>query len=208
MIPRINFKWSFIYQEEIHLPKSVKYDRDKTEREVNDFIKGLSKEWKRIDSNILLYMEELTTLKWNKNEIDCYVMKISKFGPISDPLTIPIQLKHKKQIFSLDLNRFMDMMIHELIHNLFTQNGDKLEGYFNYLIKKKYKNLSWNTAIHIPVHAIHKEIFLKFFDEERLKTEINACSYYKEYKKAWDIVTKEGSQKIIKELRRLVISHN
>jgi hypothetical protein len=130
---------------------------------------------------------------------------MSEFGPISDPLTIPIQLKHKKEIFTLTIERFFDMLTHELIHNLFIQNKDRLNKYFDSLINKKYKNLSWNITIHIPVHAIHKEIFDKFFEKKRFKEEIKACSYYSEYKKAWDVTLKEGSKKIIGDLRKSLI---
>ncbi|MCD6589773.1 hypothetical protein J7K74_01125 [Candidatus Woesearchaeota archaeon] len=29
MVPRIEFRYSLIYQEEIHLPRGVRYDRNK-----------------------------------------------------------------------------------------------------------------------------------------------------------------------------------
>lgn len=206
MIPKINFKWSFIYQEEIHLPKSAEYKREVSEKYVKDFIRKVSSRWEKIGNNILKYMEEITNLKWKKSGIDCYVIEVSQFGPISDPLTIPINLFYNSQISSLSVDRFIDMMVHELIHNLFVQNEDKImDDYFDYLIKK-YKGVGWNAAIHVPVHAIHKEIFMKFFDEKRLEEEINACSYYPEYEKAWDIVIKEGSGEIIETMKKFLIS--
>jgi len=205
MIPKIEFRWSFIYQEEIHLLKNEKYNRDVWEKYVESFIHKLKKEWNKNGYDILKYMEQITGLKWKENKIICYVIKMSEFGPISDPLTIPIQLKHKKNIFTLTTKRFFDILIHELIHNLFIQNKDKLSKYFDSLINKKYKNLSWNIAIHVPVHAIHKEIFDKFFEKRRFKEEIEACSYYPEYKKAWDLVISEGSKKIIEDLRKSLI---
>jgi len=205
MIPKINFKWSFIYQEEIHLPKSIKYNREFSEKYVKNFIKEVSGKWEKIGNDILKYMEDITNLKWKKSEIECYVIEVSQFGPISDPLTIPISLFCKDQISSLSVDRFIDMLIHELIHNLFVQNEDKImDNYFNYLIKK-YKGVGWNAAIHVPVHAIHKEIFMKFFDNKRLQSEIDACSYYPEYSKAWEIVMKEGSKRIIKTMKKFLI---
>lgn len=202
MIPKIEFRGSFIYQEEIHLPKKEEYDRDKWEKYVKGFIVKIKKEWDKNGDDILRYMEQISGLKWKENKIICYVIKMSEFGPISDPLTIPIQLRFKKEIFTLTIERFFDMLTHELIHNLFIQNEDKLDRYFDNLINKKYKNLSQNTAIHVPVHAIHKEIFDKFFEKRRFEDEIEACSYYPEYKKAWDIVLNEGNEKIIEDLRK------
>jgi hypothetical protein len=208
MVPKIEFRWSFIYQEEIHLTEKEDYNRDVWEKYVNNFIFKLKKEWNKNGHNILEYMEQITGLKWKEDKIVCYIIKMSEFGPISDPLTIPIQLKHKKDIFTLTIERFFDILAHELIHNLFIQNEGRLNKYFDSLINKKYKNLSWNIAIHVPVHAIHKEIFDKFFEKKRFKEEMEACSYYPEYKKAWDIVIKEGSKQIIEELKKSLIVNN
>lgn len=202
VIPKINFVWSSIYQEEIHLPKDVKYNGEKTSKDINKFIRKLSKEWKRVGNPLLKYMKKLTGLKWNRREINCYVVYLSKYRPFSDPLTVPIKIKSGNKIHNLTFNRFVDILIHELIHNLFIQNDNKkLYNYFDYIINNKYKEFKWNVAIHVPVHAIHKEIFLKFFNKKRLEKEIYSCSNYPEYKQAWDIVMEEGSKKIIKGLR-------
>jgi len=96
MVPKIEFRWSLIYQEEIHPLKNEKYSRDAWEKYVESFIRKLKKEWNKNGCNILKYMEQIIGLKWKENKIICYVIKMNEFGPISDPLTIPIQLKHKK----------------------------------------------------------------------------------------------------------------
>ena len=209
MIPKVLFKWSFIYQEEIHQPKSDSYNRDKTEEYVLNFVKKASKKWNKNESKVFSYMEKLTGLKWRLKEIPCYVIKISEFGPISDPLTIPIQFKSGDNIYTLGVDRFIDMLVHELIHNLLIQNQDMLpRTYFEYIIDKKYKDFPFNAAIHVPIHAIHKEIFLKYFGRKRLKEEIEACEYYPDYKKAWNQVNKEGSNVILEELRSYVRVNN
>ena len=208
MIPKINFKWSFIYQEEIHLPKSAKYKREVSEKFVKSFIEKISDKWDELGAEILKYMETITNLKWKNSEINCYVLEVSPFGPISDPLTIDINLFDNGNIYSLSVNRFIDMLVHELIHNLFIQNEDEIiDNYFDNLVKE-YKEEDWNTAIHIPVHAIHKEIFMKFFDKKRLDEEINMCSYYPAYAKAWEIVMKKGSKKIIDDMKKFIRKRN
>lgn len=208
MIPKIEFRWSFIYQEEIHLPENTKYDREQWEEFVTKFTTKIEKLWTEKGNPILRYMEPITGLRWSERRIICYIIKISEFGPISDPLTIPIQLKYKEEIFTLTPERFFDILIHELIHNLFIQNDHKLNKYFEKIINKKYERFGWNTAIHVPVHAVHKEILDKFFGKKRLDKEVEACSYYPEYKKAWDIVAKEGSKKIVEELRKALVRNN
>jgi len=203
MIPKINFIWSFIYQESIHsyFLKKEKFDFVSYSNYVEKFIKSVKKKWEKNGNEILKYCEEITNLKWNKNEISCYVIKTSPFLPISDPLTIPIQLVYEKKVSILSKEKFIDMLIHELIHNLFMQNTKKLEKYFNYLINEKYNKESFNTAIHIPLHAIHKKIFLKFFNKNRFNSEIQIAKNYKDYKKSWEIVNKEGEEKILKEMK-------
>lgn len=204
MIPKINFRWSFIYQEEIHLPDSISYNDIDAEKYVKKFIAKLNKWWDNHGDQILRFMEDITGLQWKTNDVTCYVIKISKHGPISDPLTVPIQLVEDGEIFTLSLNRYIDMVVHELIHRLFVQNDKLLDEYFDFLIKKKYANKNWNVASHVPVHAIHKEIFLRFFNRRRLNVEIEACKYYPDYKQAWDIVNEEGSQQVLAEFRKFV----
>lgn len=203
MIPKINFVWSWIYQEGVHTPKNLDETSENYEEYVNSFISEVSKEWDKFGEDILRYMGELTGLTWKKSEINCYVIKISESYPFSDPLTIPIQNKCGDKIFTMDKDTFIDTLIHELIHNLQIQNK-VTDKYFDYLIKEKYKDFSFTTAIEIPIHAIHKEIFLRFFDKERLDKHVALMSNYSEYKKSWDIVNKEGSKNIVEELKKFI----
>ncbi len=207
MEPKINFVWSFVYQSDVHsvFIKTESYDYKKYEKFVLEFIKQLKKEWAKYERAILSYIEELTGLKWKKAEIDCYVIKISPFYSISQPLTIPIQVEVGTEVYTLSLDRYVDMLIHEIIHVLFVQNYKETDRYFDHLLKGEYKGEKFNATIHIPVHAIHKKIFLKFFDEKRLKQEIEACKYYPDYYRSWEIVEKIGSDKIIKDLTELTI---
>lgn len=208
MIPKIEFRYSFIYQEEIHLVKIKEYKRELWEKKINKFISRVEKKWRKIEKPILKYIEKITKLKWKENKIICYVINLSKYGPISDPLTIPISVMYKRKILSLNVDRFIDMLIHELIHNFFIQNDKESDKYFDYLLNKKYKNFSENTKIHVIVHAIHKKIFDKFFGKKRLMKEIGACSSYPDYKKAWEIVLNEGANRILKEFRKFILTYN
>ena len=95
------------------------------------------------------------------------------------------------------------MLVHELIHQLFIQMGNdqKSEKSWKY-IYKKYSKESKSTKIHIPIHAIHSHIYLKFFNEKRLKEDIEFMQDHLDYKRSWDIVQKEGYQNIIKEFKK------
>jgi hypothetical protein len=93
---------------------------------------------------------------------------------------------------------FIDTLVHELIHQLFAQNSEKLRKAWKY-IGRKYKKESFRTRIHIPLHAIHTHIYLKFFGKERLKRNVEIMSSLPDYKRSWEIVQKEGYKKIIQE---------
>ena len=197
MIPKINFRYSWIYDERFkplwkkkHIKKWGKYPSYK---EIKTYIKKIKPIWKKQENKVLKELSELTNLEWKEKEIKCYIT--GRAFPFSDPLTMRIY-KNK--------NFFIDCLIHELIHVLFIQNTKETNPYFAYIITKKYKNEKFNTRIHIPVHAIHKYIFLKFFTEKRLKTEIDFCKYSPEYKRSWEIVNSEGYENIIKEFRKRI----
>ncbi len=93
---------------------------------------------------------------------------------------------------------FIDVLIHELIHNLFIQNFERTKKAWQYF-HRKYKKEPETTRIHIPLHAIHSHIYLKFYSEKRLKRDIKLISRLPAYKKSWQIVQKEGYQNIIRE---------
>jgi hypothetical protein len=200
MFPTIEFRYSFIYQEELHLTKNMHYDKEEWEDYVAHFVGKLRRQWHKKGPDIVRYLGEISGLRWKESKIMCYIIKSSEQGPISDPLTIPIQLHNKQKVFTLTTERYIDMLIHELIHNLFIQNEERVQHYFNYLLQKKYVHLPLNTITHIPVHAIHKEVFTKFFSKQRFEEELNACSYYPEYAQAWDVVLADDSKKLIDEL--------
>jgi len=159
------------------------------------YIKKVETMWQRDERKILSELSKITSLKWSDKKIYCYVVKDSI--PFSDPLTIPIYKKYP--------DYFIDVLIHELIHRLFTEsmNLNKSKKAWNYIFKK-YKKQPYNTKIHIPLHAIHAYIFLKFYNKRRLKREIDWISYLSDYKKSWQIVQKEGYKNIIREFVKLI----
>lgn len=176
------------------------YDSEEYEEFVNAFVYKVNHRWKKFEKRILKYTEQLTGLKWKKESIPCYIIKISTFLPISCPLTIPIQLQTGKSTFTLSVGRFIDILVHELLHILFMQNNS-CKDYFTYLINEKYKAESWNTAAHVPIHAIHKKILFKFFGKNRFLREIRDAAHYPDYKRSWEIVDETGEDSIIEELR-------
>lgn len=159
--------------------------------------------WRLIEREVLNYISEITGLPWNTNKISCYVLGVSSIGPFSDPLTIPIVVIRKKDVVTtLDESHFIDILIHELIHNILIQNEAQLFQYLSFIMEEKYKNEDPITSLHIPIYAIHKQVFEKFFSKSRLRREIKISSGDSLYKRSWDIVQSVGADNILTDLRQ------
>jgi len=205
--PKIIFKYSWIYDqlwgERIKDKKNDK--KYPSSRKILNYIKNIEKLWKNDEKKVLVELSRITGLKWKEDKIICYV--VGKFVSFSDPLTMPIYKGYSEGYISKD--RFIDKLIHEMIHRLFTQEKDfknnKSSKSFAYF-RKKYKKENWNTILHIIVHAIHSRIFLKFYNKKRLKREIKISSSFPDmsYKRSWEIVKREGYENIIREFTKRI----
>ena len=188
MIPRIVFRHSHAYDQVFDDISRVK-DYPK-EREIVDYIYKVQRIWDKIGKKILKELEEVTKLEFKDDKIICYV--VGNAIPFHDPLTIPIYKK--------EYNYFIDTLIHEIIHILFTQEGNlkRAKKSWKYIFTK-YKNETFDTKIHIPLHAVHTYIYNKFFSMERLEHDIVELYNIKAYRRSWDIVNKEGYGRIMEE---------
>lgn len=186
-MPKINFRYSWIY--DITNKKNLDSYRGKlsypSRQKISEYIKRVEKEWSKIEKEILSYLSKITKIKWKEKEIICYV--VGRGRPISDPLTM--------EVYEKRVDWFIDVIIHELIHRIFCQKNNMEK--HNRLSKKYKKNI--HITVHIILNAIHKDIYLKFFNKKRLLREIKIFSNYPEYKEAWDFVERNDYKKIIKD---------
>jgi hypothetical protein len=192
LIPKIIFKYSWIYDkqwENVWLKSRKKKNIKKypSPKVVFEYTKKIEKLWRKEERKILTEISKITRLKWQEKFIDCYV--IGRHTPFSQPLTMQIYEKY---------DYFIDVLTHELIHNIFIQNEKSLGNCWKYFFEK-YKKEPVNTQVHIYLHAFHKHIFLKFYSEKRLNREIKSMSRFPAYKRSWEIVQRDGYQNIINE---------
>ena len=195
-VPSVEFRYSWIYDwhwKDLAEKEGVDYP---TEEAIKDYMKIVEKLWRTKEKDILAELSALTGLKWKEDKMRCYV--VGKCRPFSDPLTIPVFKKYP--------DKFTYHLTHELIHQLFIQNREAIEPYRSY-IDRKYKNETLNTRFHIPVHAIHAHIYMKFYGESELARDIDFLKRKNatEYVRSWEIVMKTGHQKILKDFRRMVL---
>jgi hypothetical protein len=205
-IPCICFKYSEIYDQQVsRLVRSYGIKRrDRVERwfaalgskgypssiKILNYLNIVKPLWQEHGNWILRELATATSLRWKDKEIPCYV--VGRCIPFSEPLTIPV--------FEKCPDYFMDILTHELIHQLFNQgnNGNrtgKAREYFD----EKFKTESAITRIHIPIHALHAHVFLKLFDEARLRRELDLMRFFPNYKRSWSIVQRSGHEQIMHE---------
>lgn len=189
LIPKIIFQYPWIYDQ---IWKgglmNKKFRNYPSKKQILNYIKKIEKLWRKDEKKVLRALSRITHLKWKSKIINCYV--VGRCIPFSDPLTIPVYKKYP--------DYFIDVLIHELIHNLFVQNFERTKKTCQYF-HRRYKKQPETTKIHILLHAIHSHIYLKFYTEERLKRDIKLISRLPDYRKSWQIVQKEGYENIIKE---------
>lgn len=158
---------------------------------ITDFMKRLKREWEKNDVTVLNAIQRYTRNKWTTKEHLCYV--VGSGDPFSDPLTMPV--------FSplAPIEYASDVLCHELIHrNLLEPAFAKKWNRIFANLKKRYPKDTKNTLVHIIVHAVHEQIFLNIFSEERLKRDKRIMAAHPDYHRAWQIVEEEGAAKITK----------
>lgn len=152
--------------------------------------------WKPFEQKILTSMTEILGLSFRQNIIDVNIAPW--FGAFSDPMVIGVMREP---------DVFVDTLTHELLHRLLTDNTaipheTMLLTEWQKLFGKEH---SFGMVVHIPVHAVHKAIYLDVLKEpERLKRDVAENNKHNaaDYIGAWDYVEKHGYKEIIKKLKK------
>ena len=113
---------------------------------------------------------------------------------MSDPLTI------KK---CSDITHAIDILTHELIHYVQTNVNDKKWDKWRKYLDAKYPKETDTTKDHIFLNAIHMALYLDFFGADRLMRDMWNSNVSEDYKRSWEIVEREGPDKIVRKFRKL-----
>ncbi|MBU6431522.1 hypothetical protein KGQ29_04070, partial [Patescibacteria group bacterium] len=128
-----------------------------TEAEVKDRVKKYKKEWVKYEKKILEGICELLDLNFSQNIIDVHIVS-GNDRQFSNPVVI-------KSGFKLD--EFIESLIHELIHRLFSDNVQNVIA--GKIFLEMFPDENELTRNHIITHAVLKFIYLDFLkDKEKL----------------------------------------
>jgi len=198
MIPKIEFRHSRIYDEMIfwqnkEIKEFLKKQKKEypSQREIHQYIDKIGRLWEKDGKKILRNIRSVTGLKWKEKKIIVYIVGYCR--PFSDPLTI----KPYK-----DKNYFIDVLTHELIHQIQSQNNKNWNRWFKHL-SEKYPEESRITRRHILLNSVHWILITKMWNKSHLNKIIKKHSKDKDYEKAWEIVKMETPEKIINEFREI-----
>jgi hypothetical protein len=181
--PKLIVEYSSVYDRRIHAWQGAEFKP--CFKKVIPYNARLQKKWDRIGDNVFKTMSKVSGLEWQKPIINCWV--VQKSIPFSMPLTIPMRP---------NLYNLFEVIIHELVHNIIVQNSARIKKE----PLKRYEKFSRLTRNHILVHAILHETLLELYDEKQTKIFIQDYDRLSgDYRKAWDVVEKEGAKNIIAE---------
>ncbi len=155
-------------------------------------IENYRSEWQKNETKILNAMCKSLGLNFKRNIIDVHIVSGNQ-RQFSHPLVI-------KSGFSP--SDFVDVLTHELIHILLTDNTDNIPTLKN--LFPTYFAESYLTLNHILVQAVLKYIYLDILNEpKKLKANIASSKKHStpDYSRAWEIVEKEGYLNIIHQFK-------
>lgn len=195
---RIYFSW-LLYEVSKKLDEVYDGELPSSEK-CEEWTESYKEEWEKYEGKILPALTKATGLNFHMPVIDVSLAPF--FIPQSEPLIIH---------FRSYPDEFVDVLTHELIHVLLTDNqvystkkDPSDHRLFNAWQKLFGKEHDFHVLVHIPVHALHQYIMIDVLNEpkrlerERAFVKKNMDSYTK----SWDYVDKYGYKKIIAQLKQ------
>ena len=198
-LPQIRIKNAWLLRNNVSKHLHQLYGQGKklaSLEQVEAKVKDYRQAWQPLEEKILSAMGDLLGLSFRQNIIDVYIAPY--FKAFSDPIVIG---NHSPA------DAFVDLLTHELLHRLLTDNTTvpyqtDFLSQWQKLFGKEHSSL---TTVHIPVHAVHKAIYLDILKQpSRLERNLDIIKRRDatDYQKAWDYVDKHGYHKIIEKLKQ------
>ena len=182
---KINFTYSGPYDRMLTSMSGMVYE-EKQSDEVKEYIGRLNNflDRKNLLNNLAKEIENTSGLKFKSNNLNCFVVKNMKYNAFSHPFTVK---------FDEHFENLKAVLVHELIHILFVDNGDRISKILNTYYQ--YEDLDFK--IHYPVLLVQKKVLENLFGEEYFKRILRDEEDVEGLKKLWSRVEKADFDKDI-----------
>ncbi|HSX30728.1 MAG TPA: hypothetical protein VLE99_02325 [Candidatus Saccharimonadales bacterium] len=198
---RIYFSWLLYENVSVKLHEALAAEGEVliSQKVAEEYAANYRHEWAKYDNKILLALVEIMGMEFYQSVID--VPCAPWVRSMSNPLTMG---------YKYFPNQFVDILMHELCHVLLTDNtmySMKSSKDIKPLLGDRWKKLfgeeyNFTAAVHIPVHALSKYIYLDVLEEpERLERDIEHIQNNPPYVAAWDYVQAHDYHEIIDQLK-------
>jgi hypothetical protein len=132
------------------------------------------------------------------------VLDVNFYLPVIDATIAPMVAAFSTPLtlnFKPKPDEFIDILTHELIHILISDNKENISFYAS--VQSRWPDEESKVIAHIMVHALMEYVFRDVLDEvSRIERDIIACSSNPPYAKAWKIVEEYGYRQVIKLMLR------
>jgi len=130
-------------------------------------------------------------LDFYRNVIPVYIVG-GNARNISDPLIIKEDYRSPAD--------FVDTLTHELVHVLFTDNGNRVPVSID---EGMFPNEKHDTQVHVIVYAVLKYIYLEVLKDRGRFEKYVSITKSKDYVRAWEIVEERGYKELIKQFVKM-----
>ncbi len=162
-----------------------------SEEEIKEKVEQFIRRWKPYEEKILRGMTKILGLTFYQNTIDVFIVSGLRGG-----FSVPMVISSMPEP-----DRFVDILTHELIHRLISDNSLKFD--WRSVTRAQFPDITEELVLnHIFVHAVHKAIYFDVLNEpDRYERDVTRCERFPDYKEAWRIVNEKGYSEIIADFR-------
>jgi hypothetical protein len=194
--PEIRIKYAWLLVDAASEPMNKLWGNAeplRSHKEYETIVESYKTAWAPYEKRILQAMCEGVGLSFRQNIVDVNIAPW--FGAISDPLVIGVMNTP---------DRFVEILTHEVIHRLLTDNN---ETRYDTLYADEWKKLfgddhTFVELVHIPVHAVMQFVFDDVLKEPgRTTNDKNRVKEYDDYHSAWKYVEEFGYKRVVEQLK-------
>lgn len=213
LFPKLFFEHGYVFDQSCQTD-SKQPITEAMENELDQRLPDLQKLWEEKGTDLLTATIDITKHDFGRREESVTLILCPWFAPMSQPLMLRVRSYLKSATEKGNKNfyttlrpdfYFVSQVYHELLHRYLDHNFETM-GLINPSrspLANKYRKENKGVLIHLHLLALQKAVYLKVHRDDDLQKIIQFDSEIPGdiYKRAWEIVNKEGYDKFLDELK-------